>query len=125
MEHFNLFLGAHERLLVIIFLVTAEDWIAGLGCLEGLGLQVLVVSVIETSGRYIELHSIPLLKCTNQLLLDRVNLSLTLRELCLVVFEFSEVIPIDLLQVLHFAKHDKLFFVDDLLGLLGKHVILT
>lgn len=125
MKHFNLFLGTHERLLVIIFLITAEDWIIGLGGLESLGLQVLVVSVVQTYGRYIKLSSIPLLKCTNQLLLDGVDLSLTLRKICLVVFELSEVVPIDLLQVLHFAKHDELFFVNDLLGLLSKHIILT
>ena len=124
-EHFNLFLSTHERLLVIIFLVTAEDWITSCSGLKGLGLQVLVVSVVETSGRYIELYSIPFLKCTNQLLLDGVDLSLTLCKLCLVVLEFGEVVPIDLLQVLHFAEHDELFFVNDLLGLLSKHIILT
>ena len=125
MKHFNLSLGAHESLLVIVFLVTTEDWISGLGGLERLSLQVLVVSVVETGGRYIKLRSIPLLERADQLLLDGVDLALTLRELCLEVFELGEVVPIDLLQVLHFAEHHKLLLVNDLLGLLGEHVILT
>ena len=75
-------------------------------------------------GWHIKLGCVPLLKRTDELLFDHVDLLLTLRKLHLAVLQLLEVVPINLLQVLHFAKQDQLFLVNDLLSLLLEHVVL-
>ena len=46
-------------------------------------------------------------------------------KLRLAVLQLREVVTIDLFQVLHFAKHDKFFLIDDLISLLLEHVVLA
>ena len=75
-------------------------------------------------GWHIKLSCVPLLKRTDELLFDHVDLLLAFGELHLAVLQLLEVVPINLLQVLHFAKQDQLFLVDDLLNLLLEHVVL-
>ena len=75
-------------------------------------------------GWHIKLGCVPLLKRTDELLFDHVDLLLAFGELHLAVLQLLEVVPINLLQVLHFAKQDQLFLVNDLLSLLLKHVVL-
>ena len=75
-------------------------------------------------GWHIKLGCVPLLKRTDKLLFDHVDLLLAFGELHLAVLQLLEVVPINLLQVLHFAKQDQLFLVNDLLSLLLKHVVL-
>ena len=75
-------------------------------------------------GWHIKLGCVPLLKRTDELLFDHVDLLLAFGELHLAVLQLLEVVSINLLQVLHFAKQDQLFLVNDLLSLLLKHVVL-
>ena len=75
-------------------------------------------------GWHIKLRCVPLLKRTDELLFDHVDLLLAFGELHLAVLQLLEVVPINLLQVLHFAKQDQLFLVNDLLNLLLEHVVL-
>ena len=75
-------------------------------------------------GWHIKLSCVPLLKRTDELLFDHVDLLLAFGELHLAVLQLLEVVPINLLQVLHFAKQDQLFLVNDLLSLLLEHVVL-
>ena len=123
-QSFNLSLGANEGSLIVILLVRAsKDALSGLLSLESFLLQGSVVGVVETRGWDGELVGIPILKRTDQLLLDRIDLTLALSKLNLAVLELAEVVAIDLLEVLHLAKHDEFLLIDDLLSLFLKHVI--
>ena len=83
-----------------------------------------IVGVVQAMGWHFKLSRVPLLKRTDELLFDHVDLLLALCELHLAVLQLLEVVPIHLLQVLHFAKQDQLFLINDLLNLLLKHVVL-
>ena len=83
-----------------------------------------IVGVVQAMGWHFELSRVPLLKRTDELLFDHVNLLLAFGELHLAVLQLREVVPINLLQVLHFAKQDQLLLVNDLLNLLFEHVVL-
>jgi hypothetical protein len=123
-HHFNLFLCAHEGVVVLVFCVrAAKDRLSFLDL--HLALHVGVVSVVKAGRRVIKLCAVPLFKRADQLLLDGIDLSLTLTELHLAVLKCSEVVSVDLLQVLHLAEHDQLLFVDNLFSLLLKHVVLA
>jgi len=54
-------------------------------------------------GWHVKLSSVPLLKSTDELLLDGVDLPLAFCELYLAVLKLAKVVTVDLLQVLHFA----------------------
>lgn len=83
-----------------------------------------IVGVVQAVGWHFKLSRVPLLKRTDELLFDHVDLLLALRKLHLAVLQLLKVVPINLLQVLHFAKQDQLFLVNDLLNLLLEHVVL-
>ena len=127
-QNFNLFLGAHESSLVIILLVlTAEDVLGGGGLrlLSRLLLQRSIVGVVQTCLGNLKFCSVPLLERRDELLLNRIDLALTLSIFSLGILKRVEIVTVDFLKVLHFAEHDKLFFVDDLFCLFLEHVLLT
>ena len=125
MKCLNLSLGPDEGLLFVILLVRPTEDALGPRSILRLLLERSIVRVVETVSWHVEFRRVPLLERTDELFLDHIDLLLAFSELHLAVLQLREVVPIDLLQVLHFAKHDKLFFVNDLFGLLGKHIILT
>lgn len=87
-------------------------------------MQVLIEGIVETaSTRQVKLSCVPLLEGIDQLLLDDVDLLLPLSILVLVALEHCEVVPIDLLQVFHLAKHDQFLLINDLLRSLLKDVL--
>ena len=88
-------------------------------------LQSCVVSVFKASTCHLELSGVPFFESADQLLFDSVDLALTFREFSLAVFKLREVIAIDLLKILHFAKHYEFFLINNLLCMLLKHVILA
>lgn len=98
-QNFNLPLGAHKsRLLFIISMVRATEYgLVGLCCSHSLFLKRSVVGLVEASRRHIELRGVPLLKGRDELLLDRVDLALTLCILLLRVLQLCELVAIDLL----------------------------
>ena len=124
-ERFNLSLGLHEGLLIIILLVRPTKDTLSPVRIDILLLQSRIVGVVEAMSWHLELSRVPTLKRTDELLLDSIDLALAFCELHLVVLQLREVITVDLFQVLHFAQHDKFFFIDDLLSLLLKHVVLA
>lgn len=123
-QRLDLSLGSDERLLVVILLVGAPEDALGARRVDGLLLQRRVVRIVKAGSWHLELGGVPSLKRTDQLLFNHVDLLLTLGELKLVVLQVGEVVAVDFLQVLHFAKQDKLLLVDDFFDLLLEHVIL-
>ena len=124
MKCLNLSLGPDEGLLFVILLVRPTEDALGPRSILRLLLERSIVRVVETVSWHVELRRVPLLERTDELFLDHIDLLLAFSELHLAVLELLEVVPVDLLQVLHFAEQDQFLLVNDLLRLLFKHVVL-
>ena len=72
----------------------------------------------------LELGRVPYLELRDELLLDQVNLLLSLRELSLFILKNAEVVTVCLLEVFHLAEHHELLLINDFLGGVFEHVFL-